>query len=234
MIIGASSGLGHALAERLAAEGHTVGIVGRRQGLLEALAATRPLQFHVKAVDVTATERTPANLAELATVMGGVDTVVISAGGGDVNLSLDFDVENRMIALNVSAFTCIADWAFNYFSNQGHGHLAAITSVAGMRGSRQAPAYSATKAYQVAYLQGLRQKAHHEKRGVIVTDICPGFVDTPAAKSPARFWVTPLPKAALQIQQGLHQRRKTVYVSRRWRIVAWVYRWLPNGLHERL
>lgn len=234
MIVGATSGIGRALAELLVAEGHTVGITGRREELLIALAATSPNQYRFRAFDVTDTDNAVANLEELATAMDGVDTIVISAGGGDVNHSLDFETEQRMITLNVAAFTCMADWAFNYFKNQGHGQLAAITSVAGMRGSRQAPAYSATKAYQIVYLQGLRQKAHKEQTGMFITDICPGFVDTPAAKSPARFWVSSVPKAARQIYRGLHKRQKIVYISRRWRIVAWLYRWLPNWVHERM
>jgi len=234
MIIGATSGIGRALAELMVAEGHTVGITGRREEFLTALAATHPNRYRFRAFDVTDTDHAAANLEELAIAMGGVDILVISAGGGDVNQSLDFEIERRMITLNVTAFTCLADWAFNYFKNQGHGQLAAITSVAGMRGSRQAPAYSATKAYQISYLQGLRQKAHKEQPGIVITDICPGFVDTPAAKSPSRFWVSPVPKAAKQIYQGLLKRRNVIYITRRWRMVAWLYRWLPNGVHERM
>src|SRR5690606_36636031 len=100
--------------------------------------------------------------------------------------------------------------------------------------SRQAPAYSATKAYQITYLQGLRQKAHREKADIVITDICPGFVDTPAAKSPVRFWVAPVPKAAQQIYRGLRKRRNVVYITTRWRMIAWIYRWLPGWLHERM
>src|SRR3546814_20725024 len=81
--------------------------------------------------------------------MGGVDIIVISAGGGDTNAALDFGIEQGMIDLNVRAFTQVAAWAFNYFKQRGRGQLAAITSVAGMRGSRQAPGYSATKEYQI-------------------------------------------------------------------------------------
>ena len=234
LVIGASSGIGQALAALMVANGHVVGITGRREALLATTAASHPDQYHYRAFDVTDVDRVPAKLEELAAAMGGIDTVVISAGGGDVNRSLDFDMEHQMITLNVTAFTCVADWAFTYFKQRGYGQLAAITSVAGMRGSRQAPAYSATKAYQINYLQGLRQKARKEQANIVVTDICPGFVDTPSAKSPTRFWVSALPKAAEQIYRGLRKHRKVVYISRRWRIVAWLYRQLPNWVHERM
>lgn len=234
MIIGATSGIGRTLAELMVANGHTVGITGRREERLKELAAVCPDQYRFRSFDVTDTENATANLEELVRAMGGVDTVVISAGGGDVNRALDFEIEGQMIALNVHAFTCVADWAFNFFKRQGYGQLAAITSVAGMRGSRQAPAYSATKAYQICYLQGLRQKARKERAGIVVTDLCPGFVDTPAAKSPVRFWVSSVSEAARQIYRGLQGRRSVVYITARWRIVAWLYRSLPNWLHERM
>ncbi len=234
IIIGASSGIGRALAAVFAAGGYMVGITGRREALLREIAAGRPASYHTAAFDVTDTATSIAHLQTLAAAMGGVDTIVISAGSGDTNAALDFGIEQRMIDLNVRAFTQLADWAFNYFKGRGHGHLAAITSVAGMRGSRQAPGYSASKAYQINYLQGLRQKARSEQLDVVVTDICPGFVDTPMAKSPTRFWVAPVGKAALQIYRGLLKRRSVVYVTRRWRGVAWLYRWLPGWVHRRL
>lgn len=234
IIIGATSGIGRALAAVFAADGHIVGLTGRRGALLAEIAAARPASYHTAAFDVTDTATSITHLETLVVAMGGVDTIVISAGGGDTNPALDFVTEERMIALNVHAFTRLADWAFNYFKSRGGGHLAAITSVAGMRGSRQAPGYSATKAYQINYLQGLRQKAHNERLAVVVTDICPGFVDTPMAKSPVRFWVAPVDKAARQLYRGLQKQRKVVYVTRRWRLVAWLYRWLPGWLHERM
>lgn len=234
LIIGATSGIGRALAGLLASEGHIVGATGRREGLLRELDSSWPGKCYFRAFDVTDTDTCIGHLEAVVADMGGVDVVVISAGGGDVNPDLDFALEKRMIDLNVGAFTQVADWAFTYFKHRGGGHLAAISSVAGMRGSRQAPAYSATKAYQIAYLQGLRQKARKEQVGITVTDICPGFVDTPAAKSPTRFWVAPLPKAARQIYDGLCKRRKVIYITRRWRVVAFLFRQLPGWLHERL
>ena len=55
-------------------------------------------------------------------------------------------------------FTEIVDWAINYFEKQKKGHLVVISSIAGIRRSRMAPAYNASKAYQINYLEGLRQK----------------------------------------------------------------------------
>jgi short-subunit dehydrogenase len=61
--------------------------------------------------------------------------------------------------------------------------------VAGIRGSRQAPSYNATKSYQINYLEGLRQKS---RKSIFVTDIRPGLVDTDMAKGEGLFWVMPV------------------------------------------
>ncbi len=234
IIVGASSGIGRSLAELLASKGNMVGITGRRTALLRQLEAKHTKRFYVSTFDIVNTADCIGHLDALAATLGGVDLIVISAGGGDVNESLDFEIEKEMIELNVIGFTCVAGWAFNYFRKQGCGHLASISSIAGIRGSRQAPAYSATKAYQMNYLQGLRQKAHQEKADISITDIRPGFVDTPMAKSPVKFWVAPVDKAAKQIYLALCRRKKVVYITRRWRAIAWLYRWLPGYIHQRM
>ena len=72
---------------------------------------------------------------------------------------------------------------------QGHGHLAGITSISGLRGSREGLSYSTTKSFQIKYLDGLRQDSHHNKTSITGTDIMPGFFDTEMAKSDVKFWV---------------------------------------------
>ncbi len=69
----------------------------------------------------------------------------------------------------------MADWAIRYFENRGQGHLATVTSVGGLRGSRAAPAYNATKSFQMNYLEGLRQRVVARRLPIEVTDIRPGF-----------------------------------------------------------
>ena len=147
---------------------------------------------------------------------------------------LEFDIENSTNKLNVIAFTEIVDWTFNYFEKQGKGHLIAISSIAGIRGSRIAPAYNASKAYQINYLEGLRQKATKTKKPIYITDIRPGFVDTDMAKGEGQFWVATKEKAAKQIF-GFIKKKKTVgYVSKRWRLIAILLKVIPNGIYKRI
>jgi short-subunit dehydrogenase len=176
----------------------------------------------------------PAKLDVLVQELGGLDLFFISAGGGDLNETLDFEVEKKMIDLNVSAFTQLADWAYRYFRNQGFGHLVAISSIAGIRGLRHAPAYNATKAYQVSYLEGLRQKSNYLRLPITVTDIRPGFVDTPNAKGEGRFWQASVKKASSQIYSAVISRRKVAYITKRWWLIAMILKIVPRFIYERI
>ncbi|SFC19827.1 Short-chain dehydrogenase [Parapedobacter composti] len=235
IIIGATSGIGRALAEIYVRNGWTVGVTGRRKELLDTLVAAHPGRVVAAAFDVTEEADCTDRLEALIAALGGVDVIVISAGGGAMNPPLDYELERATVELNVRAFTRLAVWAYHELSRRGGGQLAAITSVAGTRGSRQAPAYSATKAFQIAYLEGLQQKARNAGGQVRVTDIRPGFVKTKlVAGMPNRFWEADVERAARQIHQGLAGRKRVIYVTKRWRLVAWIYRIAPRWLLERL
>ena len=189
IIIGASSGIGRGLAKLLVENGYKVGITGRRSELLARLKRESPDLFVTKSFDITDTTSTVEKMEELTTELGGLDLIVICSGTGDLNDNLDFTIEKLTIDTNVLGFTCVADWAFNFFKKQKAGHVVAISSVSGLRGSRLAPSYNASKAFQINYLEALRQKAAFLKIPLDVTDVRPGFVDTGMAKGEVRFWV---------------------------------------------
>ncbi|MCD8071629.1 MAG: SDR family NAD(P)-dependent oxidoreductase, partial [Alistipes sp.] len=108
------------------------------------------------------------------------------------------------------------------------------TSVMGLRGSRSAPAYAASKAYQINYLEGLRQKAFRLKSGVRVIDIRPGSVDTAMMKGEGHFWITSPEDAAKMILGAVERGRGVRYVSPRWGSVAALLKLLPRGLYKRM
>jgi len=110
----------------------------------------------------------------------------------------------------------------------------AISSIAGLRGSRIAPAYNASKAYQINYLEGLRQRGKKLGKPIVVTDVRPGFVDTPMAKGEGQFWVAKKEKAAHQIFQMIKQKKDIGYVTRRWRIIAIILKGLPSWVYIRM
>ena len=218
IIIGATSGIGKGLAEILANNNYKVGITGRRMELLSELKSQKPNSFYTKTFDISDTKIIVQNLETLTTELGGLDLLIISSGTGDLNEKLDFEIEKRTIETNILGFTCVSNWAFNYFEKQKSGHLVAISSVGGLRGSRIAPAYTATKAYQINYLEGLRQKAAKLKTQIFVTDIRPGFVDTDMAKGEGQFWVATVDKATQQIFEAIMDKKKIAYITKRWKL----------------
>lgn len=234
IILGATSGIGRQLAILLAREGYLVGISGRRKERLEELKGMLPNHILVSCFDVTNTVEAVEKLDDLAARMGGLDLLIISSGVGDFNEQLDFAIEKKTIDVNVTGFTAVADWGFNFFRKQQSGQLVGITSIAGLRGSRHAPAYNATKAFQINYLEGLRQTASKEKIPIGITDIRPGFVDTGMAKGEGIFWMASTEKASEQIVTAIKSRKAVVYVTRRWRIISILLKLLPRKLYRRI
>jgi len=234
IIIGASSGIGKEIARLLVKHNYHVGITGRRMELLQELKNDNPTQFFIKDFDVSDPQVSIVKLNELVLELGGVDLIVISAGTGDINQNLDFDVEHRTILTNVMGFTSIADWAFNYFEKQKFGHLVAISSIAGVRGNGSAPAYNASKAYQINYLEGLSQRAAKLKLPIFVTDVRPGFVDTRMAKGDGLFWVASTEKAANQINSAIKMKSKIVYVTKRWKLIGVILKLIPQSIYLRM
>lgn len=234
IVIGATSGIGRGIAKILADNGYKVGITGRRIELLQELNDKNPDQFCFQSFDICDSDKTVLKLNELIHELGGLDLLIISSGTGDLNKNLDFGIERHTIETNVIGFTAVADWAFNYFGKQQYGHLVGISSIGGLRGGRQAPSYNATKAYQINYLEALRQKAFHLKIPVTVTDIRPGFVDTDMAKGEGKFWVASVEKAALQIYKVIKRKKKVAYITRRWGIIALLFKVMPRSIYERL
>lgn len=234
IIIGATSGIGKGLAKILSNNNYKVGITGRRTELLEVLKSQNPTTYVTRTFDITDTILIDENLNSLATELGGLDLLIISSGTGDLNEKLDFNIEKRAIDTNVKGFTCITNWAFNYFENQKSGHLVAITSVGGIRGSGIGPAYNATKAYQINYLEGLRQKAKKINKPIFITDVRPGFVDTDMAKGEGQFWVATVEKATKQIFKAIKQKKEIAYITKRWQLIALILKRIPRQIYARM
>jgi len=234
IIVGATSGIGKCLSTLLVDNDFRVGITGRRTELLDQLKSERPACFETRTFDITQTATIAGHLEELTRELGGLDILIISSGTGDLNDGLDFNIEKKTIDTNVSGFTAIADWAFNYFSEQKHGHLVAITSIAGLFGNYQAPAYAASKAFQLNYLHGLRIKALKNSLPVYITDIRPGFVHTDMAKGEKFFWMSTPEKASVQILKAIRHKRKIAYITKRWVIIAFLFKYLPTQLMEKV
>ena len=234
VIIGASSGIGKELAKILALNGYVVGLAGRRLKLLSDLQSELSSPSYIKSLDVSKPTDAMTILRELIVEMNGVDLFVISAGTGFVNPDLNWQREKETIDVNVSGFVAVANVAAEHLQTRGSGHIVGISSLAALRGSGESPAYNASKAFVSNYLEGLRHRFNKRKLPIVVTDVQPGFVDTAMAKGDGLFWVASPSKAAQQIFEAILKRKKHVYVTKRWRVVAWLLKVMPDWLYSRI
>ena len=234
IIIGATSGIGKSLAEILLGEDYLVGVTGRREDLFQSIQVQELSKVVFRKMDVRDLSTIESICNELVSQMGGLDLLIISAGIGEQNNNLNFDVENSVIKTNIQGFTCVADWAMRYFKEQGYGHLVNISSIAGIRGNGIAPSYNATKAYQINYLEGLRINVKEYGSSITVTDVRPGFVDTAMAKGQGLFWVAPVQKAAEQIVEAIKQKKQVVYITKRWWLIGLLLRIIPFSILKRV
>jgi len=233
IVIGASSGIGRALAKVLGEDGYQLGLAARRLELLEELAAELPGRSCLRVLDLERPEPARRALEEMIAEMGGVDLIVVSSGV--VTRGGAWEDEMRVVQVNVAGFAAVAALALGYFLGRGRGHLVGLSSVSAVRAAGVSPAYSASKAFVSRYLEGLRVRA--DKRGVDVqvTDVKPGFVDTPMTEGRSGlFWVAPVDVAARQIFAAIRRRKRHVYVTRRWRLMAWLMKAMPYPLLVRL
>lgn len=233
IIIGATSGIGKGLAELFAGQNDLVGITGRRVELLDALQHRFPGNIFTEPFDVTGENIIP-HLESLIAKLGGLDLLIYNSGYGEPSTSLDWAIDRQTIGTNVNGFTAIVNYAFNYFQRQGHGQIAAVSSIASVRGSSYAPAYSASKAFMSNYLEGLAIRAKKLDTGIIITDILPGFVRTKMAKGNKQFWVAPAGKAVRQIFNAIKAKKRKVYVTKRWWLIAKLMKHFPFWLYRRL
>jgi len=235
IVFGATSGIGKQLANYLVADGYKVAITGRRLQILNTIKTTKPNRYFVWGNDVQNVENTEVVFKQIVEEFGSIDLVIHCSGIGYENLELDWQKEQDTLKTNVLGATRIYDLAFNLFKMQGYGHLVSISSIAALRGNRIAPAYNASKAFQVNYLESLYFKSKEIKGDkTYVTDVRPGYIDTRMALGDDIFWMASLEKASKQIYSAIKRKKRRVYISKRWILIAWVLKIVPSWLIKKV
>ena len=235
IIIGATSGIGRGLAEVYSQEDYLIGITGRRENLLEEVCARDKDKLFYQVCDITDTQATISSLETLTRKMGGMDILIICAGTGELNPELSYQLEEPTLLTNVIGFTNIADWGFRYFEQQKSGHLVTISSVGGTRGSGIAPAYNASKAYQINYMEGLRQKATKSPYSIYTTDIRPGFVATDLLNDGKHYpLLMDAAEVGRHISWSLKRKQRVAIIDWRYRILVFFWKMIPHWMWKRL
>lgn len=237
IIVGATSGIGLAVAKQLTARGWEIGISGRRQQLLQEIQRTNLNIIATQELDVTRPDAGD-RLQTLIGKMGDIDLYFHSSGIGYQNPSLDIDKEIRTVETNALGFTRMINVAFHYFQQhpEKRGHIAVISSIAGTKGLGAAPAYSASKRFVNHYMECLSQLIHlkHIKH-ITLTDIRPGFVRTPLLSDGGNYPLQlDVDKVAQEIVSGLEKRKQIITIDWKYRIIVFFWRLIPRWLWVRL
>ena len=234
VIVGATSGIGLEVAKRCIREGWQVGAAGRREDALAELRALAPEQVQTQALDITRDDA-PQLLQDLIGRMGGMDIYFHASGIGSRNTELRPEIEIATMRTNGEGFVRMITAAFGWLRTHGGGHIAVISSIAGTKGLGSAPAYSATKRMQNTYIDALAQLSRMEGYGIRFTDIRPGFVATPLLHDQGHYpMLMEVGPVADRIMQAIKARRRRVVIDRRYAVMVFFWKLIPQFLWERL
>lgn len=241
IIIGASDGIGAALARKLAKEGYTLALVARRKDKLAALCAeinstANETQALAYAHDVANYSEVPNLLRKMVADLGGLDVFVFMAG---VNFppglnKYNFEGDRKMIEVNVIGAMAWLTPVAEMFQNAKTGQIVGISSVAGDRGRIGNPGYNTSKAALTTYLEALRNRL--TRHGVNVLTVKPGFVKTEmmkAAQGSTPFAIEP-EKAANDIYTAMRKRKQVMYTASIWRWVMLLIQHIPSVIFRRM
>ncbi len=228
------------MGERVACDfarlGWRVGIAARREDRLKEIKERYPDRIEYLAIDVAADDAVD-RFYKLIELIDGMDYLLFAAGCGWRNPSLDPSKDDRTIAVNVLGFTRIINAAYKYYkdtANLHRGHIAAITSVAGTKGIGISATYSASKRYQWTYLQAIDQLAHQQHVNVSVTDIRPGFVDTPLLDGREYPLQMSLDYVAPRLEKAMLRAKRIAVIDSRWAVVTALWKLVPDCLWRRI
>ena len=239
LVIGATSGIGAALALRLASAGYVIALSGRRTDRLEALCdlineATGERRALSYTHDVTEYDTIPALFQQILLDLSGLDLVVYNAGVlYPVAFSeYNFEKDKKMVDVNLLGAMAWLGQAAQLFEQLGHGQIVGISSVAGDRGRVKNPGYQASKAGLTNYLEALRNRL--TRSGVNVITIKPGFVDTEMTSGDDLPMIISAEQAAEEIFKAIRKRKQTRYVPFQWAFIMFAIVLVPSFLFRRL
>ena len=232
VIIGPTSGIGYELSKQMKQKGYKVGGCSRREEILQKMETDLTPGFIGQPIDIRETDTIEIKLNQLINKLGGMDICIISSGISEPNQDLEWKLEENVFKTNILGFSAVAGFALHYFLNQNHGHLVGITSLTKYFPNKTSPAYNASKIFESNYLDSMRYKMHG--KNLYVTEICPGFVDTPIVRKRKITLMAPVDKAAKQIIKAIELRKKSVIVTKRWKLIRWLIPFTPNWIFRKL
>jgi NAD(P)-dependent dehydrogenase (short-subunit alcohol dehydrogenase family) len=239
-ILGATKGMGRALARELAARGDDICLLGRdeaelRRSLADLTTRGRPGSTDIALCDLERPDTFAPALDAAERALAGLDAVVVTAGMFATQDALESDPEllRRLLVIDFAHTVVFCEEARKRLLARGGGTLVAFSSVAGERGRKPVVLYGAAKAGLTRYLEGLDHK--FRAQGLRVVCVKPGFVKTgmTAGLRPPPFAGEPEAVARIVVR-ALDRGTPVVYAPRIWAWVMLVIRWLPRFVMRRL
>jgi decaprenylphospho-beta-D-erythro-pentofuranosid-2-ulose 2-reductase len=239
VLLGATKGMGRAVARELVERGHRVFLLGRELEELPRSAAdlevrsNTPVGFAYCDLEDCATFAPALDAADAA--LGGFDAVVVTAGLFATQEQLEQDVElvRRLTTINYANTVVFCEHVRPRLLARGGGHLVVFSSVAGDRGRKPVIIYGSSKAGVSAYLEGLDHK--YRAAGLVTLCVKPGFVKTSmtAGLKPPPFAGEP-EQVAKSVVSAMTHRVPMIYTPGMWRWVMLVIRNLPRFVMRKI
>lgn len=239
VLLGATKGIGRAMARQMAARGDSLFLLGRNeQDLADSVADLRVRGGAVPGhalCDLEQPQTFAPALDQALAALGGLDAVIVTAGMFATQEQLEEDLERarRLLTVNFAHTVVFCEHAKAHLLGGGGGVLCVFSSVAGDRGRKPVVLYGASKAGLSAYLEGLDHREH--ARGLRTICIKPGFVRTSmtAGLPEPPFAADPEPVAARALA-AIDRAQPVAYAPRIWGLVMAVIRRLPRLVMRRV
>ena len=235
LIFGATSAIAQAVATRYAERGDRLFVVGRNPSKLEALVdALGPACIGSMAADLDDTDANARRVGEAVDRLGSVDIALVAHGllGDQIETEQTWTSAEAVLRTNLLSVVSLVIPIANLLEEQGRGHLAVMSSVAGERGRPRNYTYGAAKGALTLYLQGVRSRLWDA--GVDVHTLKLGPVDTPMTQTHAKNALFASPdRVADAIVRLLEGRGGEAFVPRYWLPIMSVVRTLPEAIFQR-
>jgi len=238
IVVGASSGIGKAIAVAELKQGNQVVCIARREAELKGITDTFSEAKYL-VCDVTSEKSIQLTWKTALQLLGGIDILYYASGlllpaSGD---DFDFGKDKAMMEVNLLGAMSFCNLASATMARQGSGSIVGISSIAGDRGRKGNPAYNASKAGLNCYLESLRNRLASRK--VHVCTVKPGFVRTPMLEGvpvPKKGLLQPISaeRAGEEIVQAVRKGKDEVYVPGIWRLVGLILVHVPRFIFKKL
>lgn len=242
VILGATKGMGRALARRMALRGDRLFLLGRDLNDLEASARDLEVRANLEVgsirferCDLEQPETFAQALHEAEVCLSGIDAVVVTAGlfATQEQLEADPSLARRVLDVGFARTVEFCEEARRRMLAQGGGTLCVFSSVAGDRGRKPVVLYGAAKAGLTRYLEGLDHK--FRAQGLRVICVKPGFVRTSMTEGlPVPPFAGEPEVVAARVLRAIDRGTPVIYAPAIWRWIMLVIRWLPRLVMRRV